>query len=204
MPELLELLDDQDHFFPQLGSQERHADEFRVLVAVADDQAAGLVLQGEPGEQLGLAADFEPEMERLAGIEYLLHHLAELVDFDRKNALVLALVIVFLDGRAEGQVDRLHPVAQDVLKPDQEREFQAPRPGLLRDVADLDLRARFLKRTRHDVSFLVDVKVARAPTRDVVKVARGLDVPWGRRNFTHSHFSNERTIGRRVRIATDD
>ncbi len=42
-------------------------------------------LQREPGEQLRLAADFEPEVERLARVQDLFHHFAQLVHLDRET-----------------------------------------------------------------------------------------------------------------------
>ena len=66
LPQFFELLDHHDHLLVQLGAEQRHANEAGVLVTVADDQAAELVLHGQPGEQLRLAADFQAELERLA------------------------------------------------------------------------------------------------------------------------------------------
>ena len=39
---LLELLDDQDHFFPKFQTDECSADELVILVAVTDDKALGI------------------------------------------------------------------------------------------------------------------------------------------------------------------
>ena len=104
----------------------------RVLVAVANDQAAHLVLQRQSGEQFRLAADFQAEVERLARVENFLHHFAQLVHLDRKHAAIFALIIKFRDGIAKGQVDGLDAVAQNVLKPDEQREISARAPSLPR------------------------------------------------------------------------
>ena len=85
LPQLLQFFDDHDDRFAELDAEQRHLDELRVLVAVADDEAAHLVLQRQPGEQFRLAADFEAEIKRLARVENFLHHLAELVDLDRET-----------------------------------------------------------------------------------------------------------------------
>ena len=161
----------------ELGAQQGHADERGVLVAVADDEAAHLALQGQAGEQLRFAAHFQAEIERLAGIQDFLHHLAQLVDLDREHAPVTALVIELGDGVAEGGVDGLHPVPQDVLKPDQHRKLQAARFGFLHDIGDIDRGAIFLQGFGDDAPRLVDVEVARAPALDVVQIASLLDVP---------------------------
>ena len=75
--------------------------KLRVLVTVANDEAAHLVLQRQAGEQFRLAADFQAEIERLARVENFLHHFAELVHLDRKHAAIFALIIEFRDGIAE-------------------------------------------------------------------------------------------------------
>ena len=92
-------------FLPSLMPSIAILMKLRVLVAVADDQAAHLALQRESGEQFRLAADFQAEIERLARVEDFLHHFAELVDLDREHAAIFALVIEFRDGIAKGEVD---------------------------------------------------------------------------------------------------
>ncbi len=105
LAQLFELFDDHDHLLVQFGPEQRHANETGVLVTVADNQAALLVLHGQAGEQLRLAADFQAELEGLARIQNLLHHLAQLVYFDREDAAVFALVIELGNGIAERQVN---------------------------------------------------------------------------------------------------
>ena len=197
LAQFLELLDDHDDLLAQLGAQQRHADEIGVLVAVADDQAAQLALQRQAGEQLRLAAHFEAEIERLAGIEDFLDHLAELVDLDGKHAAVFALVIELGDGAAEGQVDGLDAVAQDVLEPDQHRELQPARLGLLDDVGQVHRRAGVPQRLGDDVPGFVDVEVLRAPAMNVVQVSGVPGCPtarWRRSNCSSRALQIERTI----------
>ena len=97
--------------FAELDAKDGHLDEPGVLVAVADDEAAHLALQRESGEQFRLAADFQPELKRLAGIENLLNHLAQLVHLDGKHAAIGPLVIEFRDGILERPVNGLDAVA---------------------------------------------------------------------------------------------
>src|ERR1035438_9460397 len=177
LAQLLELLDDHDHLLVQFGAEQRHANETSVLVAVADNQAALLVLHGEAGEQLRLAADLQAELVRLARIQNLFHHLTQLVYFDREYAAILALVIELGDGIAERQVDRLHPVAQDVLESNQQRKLQPASLGFFDHIGQVHRRAGIAQRLGDDMPGLVDVKVLRAPTMNVVQVASGLDVP---------------------------
>ena len=97
LPQFLQFFDDHDDRFAQLDAEHGHLDELRVLVTIANDEAAHLVLHRQPGEQFRLAADFEAELKRLARVENFLHDLAELVDLDGKHAAIPALVIVFRD-----------------------------------------------------------------------------------------------------------
>jgi len=142
--------------------------------------AAQLVLQGEAGVELRLAADFEAEVERLAGVEDFLHHFAQLVHLDRKHAAILALEIIFGDGILEGLVDGLHAMAQDVLKADEQRELQAAALRLFQHVGEVHTGARLLQRRGGDVPGFVDVEILRTPARNVVKRAGIFDAP-GRR-----------------------
>ena len=148
-----------------------------VLVAVADDEAALLVLQREAGEQFRLAADFEAEVKRLARVQNFLHDFAQLVHLDRKHAAIFSLIIEFRDGILERLVDGLDAMPQNILKPDEQRKFQPAAFRLLDHVREIHRRARVLQRRGDDVAGVVDVKILRAPALDVVKRAGGFDVP---------------------------
>src|SRR4029077_4442177 len=103
--ELLAFFAEENDLFAELEAEDGHLDEAGVFGAVADDEAALVVLQGEAREELGLAADFEAEIEGLFGLEDFLNGLAELVDLDGENAAVGALVVELGDGIAEREVD---------------------------------------------------------------------------------------------------
>ena len=150
-----------------------------ILVAVANDQTTGLVLQRHAGVQLGLRADLQTEVEGLARIEDFLNHLAQLIHLDGKHPAVAALVLKLGDGVAEGVVQVGHPVPQDVLKTDEQWELKLSLASLLDDVRNLDGRPLFAQRCDHHVSIGVHVKVPRSPTVDVVERARSGDVPRG-------------------------
>ncbi len=93
-----QLLDDNDHFFPQLAAEQREADIVVVFVAVADDEALVALVHRERDHQLGLGAGLEAVIVILAGGENLIDDLAQLVDLDGKDAAVGALVTLLLDG----------------------------------------------------------------------------------------------------------
>ena len=199
LPQLLQLLNDHDDLFAELDAEQRHLDEVAVLVAVAYNQVADFILQRQPGEQFRLAADFQPEIIRLARVENFLHHFAELVHLHRKHAAIPALVAGLGDGTAERLIDGLDAMPQNILEADQQRKFQPARLGLLDYVRDVHRRARVLQRLGDDVAGVVDVKILRAPALDVVKRRAPLRCPtaarWRRLNcsfqcFRRAHYKN--------------
>ena len=89
-------------FLPSLRPSKRDANEGAILVAVADDEALGVLVHRECRDQFRLAARFEAEMKFLAGIDDLFDHFAQLVDLDRENAAILVLVTELRDRRLKG------------------------------------------------------------------------------------------------------
>jgi hypothetical protein len=186
--QLFELLHDHDDLAAKLDAHEGHLDKAAVFVAVADDETAHLVLEGETGVELGFAADFEAEVVLLARVEDLLNHFTELVHLDGKHAAVLAFVIELGDGVAESLVDGLDAVTEDVLKADEQGKLEAASLGFLNDIGDIDAGTSILQRRDRDVALLVDIEIFRAPTINVVKRARRLDVPWTGSVLLIAHF----------------
>ena len=97
-----------------------------------------MILECQAGEQFGLAAHFEAEIVRLAGIEDFFHYFAQLIDLNGENAAIFTLVIEFTDRASKRQVDGFDTVAKDVLKTDQDRKFQAASFSFFNDVSDID------------------------------------------------------------------
>ncbi len=90
-------------------------------------QMIGVVVvgEGDDGQQLRLGAGFQPEVVRLAEVEDFLDDLPLLVDLDRVDAAVAALVLVLGDGGLEGAVNLAQPMLQDVGEPDEHRKADA-------------------------------------------------------------------------------
>src|ERR1043166_825314 len=177
LAQFLQLLDDHDDLLPQLGAKESDTDKVGVLVTVANNEAAKLALQREAGEQFRFAAYLQAEVKDLARVQDLFHDLAELVHLDREHAAVSALVIELGDGVAEGHVDGLDAVAQDVLKANQDRELQSAHPGLFDHIGQIHSRAGVAQRFGHDAAGFIDVEVFGPPAMNVVQVAGVLDAP---------------------------
>ena len=100
--QLGEFLDDRDDVAADLLGEHRRLDELGVLEAVADDRRV-VVGDGHDGEQFRLRAGFEAEAVRPAEVEDLLDHVPLLVDLDRIDAAVAALVLVLADGAPESR-----------------------------------------------------------------------------------------------------
>ena len=155
-----------------------------------------MALQREAGEEFWLAADFQSEIIRLAGVKNFFHHLAQLVYLDGKHSAVMALVIKFGDRTLKCLVNGLDAMAQNILKADEQGEFQAPRLGLLNHVGQVHGSTCFLQRMRHDATGIVDVKILRAPALDVIKRAGRIYGPRQRSvtRMVHRINCNVRTI----------
>ena len=109
--EFLQLLDDEDNFLAKLEAEQGGADEFVILVAVADHKTLGVGVDGERGDHLRLAPGLDAEVVGNAGVDDLLHDLAELVHLDREDAAVVVLVTAFRNGAGKGFVETAHTVA---------------------------------------------------------------------------------------------
>ena len=201
MSELLELLDDHDDLLAKLDALECELDEGGVLVAVANNEGAGLVLKGHAGEELRLAPDLKPEGIRAPSLEDFLHHLAELVDLDREDAAVSPTVAILGNGGAKGLVEGDDAVAEDVLEADEERVLEVACSGLLDHVHDVHLDA-VLGRLGHDVSLGVDIEVPSPPAVHVVQGSGGSDVPrWLRCGHGHGRGRRHGRGGRDLGFA---
>ena len=156
-------------------------------------------MQGERGKQFRLAANLEAGLVRFARDQDFLHHLAELVDLDRKNAAITPPVLVLRDRLGEGGVDRLHAVPEDVLKADQQRSAEVAFAGFVDDIRQANGCAAVVgARPSHHPALFVDVKIAKAPAVDVVRPLGFLDGPvvrcWIGRAPAHGILQGTRTI----------
>ena len=93
-------------FRPEPLGGEHQLQHAIVLHAVADQQDLVIGDVGQGGHQLGLGTALQSHAKRSARVEDLLDHLVELVDLDRVDATVAALVTRFIDGVGERQFTR--------------------------------------------------------------------------------------------------
>ena len=114
--QLVQLLDDDDRPTPQLGRQQRQLDVLAVLVAVADQQRARLVVDRQHAEQLGLAADLERQRPFDPAFAHALDDVELLVDLDRIGQVVGAAILGLGDGLGERPLNITHATVQDLIE----------------------------------------------------------------------------------------
>ena len=129
-----------------------------------------LSASADDGQQLRLGAGLEAEVVRRAEVEHLLDDLPLLVDLDRVDAAVAALVLVLGDRRLEGVVDLADPVAEDVGEADQDRQLDAAELQVVDQLLQVDGAGRILRRVDEHVARRGDGEVALAPAVDLVEL----------------------------------
>ena len=142
-PSFRVLFDHGDDVAADLEPQHRGFNELGVLEAVADDRRV-VVGQRHDRQQFGLRARFQAEPVRPAEIEDLLDDLPLLVDLDRIDAAVSALVLVLRDGPLEGGVNLAEAVAKDVGEPDKHRQADAAQLKPIDQLLEVDGTGRVL------------------------------------------------------------
>ena len=115
-----------------------------------------------------------------AELDDLLDHVAVLVDLDRVDALVVALVAVLGDGAAERLVQLDDAALEDVGEADQQRQPDAAAGDLVDQLLEVDVSRVGARGVRHDVARLVDGEVALAPGLDPVGLGGVRDGPLAR------------------------
>ena len=118
----------------------------------------------------GLEPASRPKSNGRAELEHFLDDLPLLVDLDRVDADVAALVLVLGDGRLEGVVDVLQPVLEDVAEADERRQVDAAALQVVDQLLEVDGPVRVLRGMHLDVAVLADREVALAPALDFVQL----------------------------------
>src|SRR4029453_4591638 len=177
--ELLQLFSNNDDRFAKFTSHKGNANKSRIFVAVTNNQALGVLVHGERGDQFRFAARFETKMKRLTRIDDFLNHFAQLVDLDRKNAPIFVAITELRNRLLKDPVNRFDPVPEQILESDYERKTEVTRARFIHDLEKVDGTAVILQRLRLDVARTIDRKVTIAPSLHVVGGDGGLKVPLG-------------------------
>jgi hypothetical protein len=155
---------------PQLLAHQGQPHEFLVLVPVADDEMVGALVEPEHRLELRLAAALQPDAERGAELDDLLHHVALLVHLHRVDGGVGALVAEFLDGVAELARERLNAGPQDIGKAQQQRKPYSLRVQVHRQMVEVEPALPAGIGMDGDVAFRIDPEEAEAPAAHVVEL----------------------------------
>src|SRR5437588_1575485 len=181
--QFFQLLDHDDDLLVEFAPQKRDPNKSRILVAIANDQALRVLVHGQGRDQLRLASRLQAKVKRLAGIDDLFDHLAQLIDFNRENAAVFSSVVEFRNRVFESAVNGFDAVAEQILKADDKGKREPARSRLVDNFKNGDLTAILPERLGYDVAVSVDGKVTGSPTLDVVGGVCRLQVPIVFRHF---------------------
>ena len=126
-------------------------------------------MDGECGDHLRLAPGLDAEVVGNAGVDDLLHDLAELVHLDREDAAVVVLVTAFRNGAGKGFVETAHTVAQEVVATDQQRKTETALLGLVDQFHQVDLLTLAAPWADRGVSGGIDPYITLRPSLHVVE-----------------------------------
>ena len=129
------------------------------------------------GQQFRLRPGLEAELVRAAEVEHFLDDLSLLIDLDRIDAAVAALVLVLADGALKRRVDVGEPLLDDVGEADEHRQADAAELQPVDEFLEVDRLADVLGRMHLDVAGRVDREVAVAPARHFVELAGVVHAP---------------------------
>ncbi len=168
-------LDHDEHVVAELLAHQRQTDELAVLVAVADDGAA-LRRQRQHRQQLRLGAGFQADGDVLGGDDVLDHRFL-LVDLDRVQRGVLALVFQALDVGVERTGQLTHAVLQDVRETHQQWQGQAALAQLVDLLEQIDRRTARTVGTNFDATGVIDREIPGPPMANPVNTAAVRNCP---------------------------
>ena len=178
--QLVELLQHDHHGVAQLLAHQGQPHVLLVLVAVADDEMPGVLVEAQHRLELGLAPALEANAVGRAELHDLLHHVALLVDLHRVDGGVAPVVPELLDRVGELAREGLDPRLQDVGKAEQQRQAHALGVEIGGEVVEIEPALPVGIRVHGDVAVGVDAEVAEAPSAHVVQLLRVLYGPGGR------------------------
>jgi len=121
-------------------------------------------------QQFGFGAGFQPDGHVLGGDDVLDHRLL-LVDLDRVQGGVLALVFQARDVGVEGAGQLAHAVLQNVGKAHQQRQRQAALAQLVNLLVQVDRRAVRAVGAHFDAPGFIDGEIPSAPMADAINTA---------------------------------
>ena len=152
-------------------------------------------------QQLGLAAHFEAEAERLAVAIHLFDDQALLVHLDGEHRGVAVLVVVLGDRLRERVVQMFEAVREDVGETHHHRRGELALLQSLHDVEQVDLALGVHVGAHHEVAGRIHAEIALAPGVDLVELCGIVDRP-GNGSFGASRDRFARVAGELGSAAT--
>ena len=166
---LLQLLHHENHFLPELQPDQRGTNELIVLVAVADHETLRIGMNGDGGNQLGLAAGLDSEMIGQPGIDDLLDHFAKLVDLDREDPPVFVSVVTLGNGLGKGFIEAAHPIPKQIMATHQERKTKPSGSRLTDEFHQINLLPIAAAGTHDGMACVVDFHISFGPSLHIVE-----------------------------------
>ena len=168
--QLVQFLHHDEDLLTHLLCQQRQFDIALVLVTITYDDRVALTLYGDDGMQLGLGTSLYTQVELTSVRDDLFNNRLHLVHLDGIDHVVLTLVIIFLGCFLETAPGLLDTVVQDIGETQQYRGCHIAQRQFIHHLAQVNLR--LVLAGRHiDITLVVDTKVTRAPSVDVVQLA---------------------------------
>ena len=156
---------------------QRQTDEIAIFIAVADDGAA-FGGKGQHNHQLGFGAGFQADGNFIVfRHDQVFDHALLLVDFNRVDGGVAALIVVFADGAVESAAQAQRPILQDIGKAEQHRQILAALVKLVHQIVQADSGLAVGIGTHHHFAVVGNEKIAVAPVFDAVGGCRSIDTP---------------------------
>src|SRR5204863_9628791 len=84
------------------------------------DPSPTVFLHGNRSNQHRFPPCFQPKLKLFARIDNFLNDLAQLIDFDEKNAAILIVITEFRDRALKCAIDRFDAVPKQILKSNQQ------------------------------------------------------------------------------------
>ena len=189
--QLRRLLDHDEGLQAELAPDQRQADVFPVLVAIADNQPTR-ARQRQHRHQLRLGTGLQAKALAVVGGQGA-GHATVLVDLDRIHGRVTPAVVPIGLGLGKGRLQLAQALVEDVRKAHQHRQ-----PCAIGARGSHDLRQGHRRAGRagwfdHDVAFAVHIKIAIRPVRDGIGLAGLVGGPI-------AHRRKNSVVGERRRI----
>src|SRR5262245_2230556 len=125
-------------------------------------------MRGKCREELRFRSRFQTVVKWFTCNGDLFNHLPQLIHLDWKNAEVGPAILMLSDRLPERAIQPFDTVAEQILKPNEQRELEAAVAGFANHSHHVDTHALLAKRRDGDVSCTVDGEIPHAPSIDVV------------------------------------